>query len=97
MDLETVKTYLRIDEEADDTIILLMIDAVEQYITDAVGNFDKTNPKTKMLFFLLMQEFYENRTLMQNSEREQKISHIAQSIILQLQVEELMKDGEVIA
>ena len=35
MSLELVKKYLRIDEDADDDVLQIMMDAAKQYIIDA--------------------------------------------------------------
>ena len=56
MNIDAVKEYLRIDDDADDTTIGIMIDAAKEYIKDAVGRCDEENPKTKLLFYTLMQK-----------------------------------------
>lgn len=93
MDIETVKEYLRIDDDADDVIIQIMMDAAEQYITDAVGGYDENNPKTTMLFLMLMQDFYENRILTVKEAEKQRLSYVVTTMVAQLQVEELLKEG----
>ena len=64
MDIDAVKEYLRIDDDADDMTIELMMNAAKEYIKDAVGKCDEKNPKTQMLFMLIIQDLYENRVLM---------------------------------
>lgn len=92
MDIDTVKEYLRIDDDADDYVIEMMIAAAKEYIKDAVGRCDEQNPKTKMLFFMLMQDFYENRVLVAKESDKQRLAHVVGSIVLQLQAAEL--EGE---
>jgi len=93
MDIEAVKEYLRIDDDADDKTIELMMNAAKEYIKDAVGKCDEENPKTRMLFMLLMQDFYENRVLTVKESDKQRVSHVVSSIVLQLQLAEL-EDGK---
>ena len=45
MDIDAVKEYLRIDDDADDMTIELMMNAAKEYIKDAVGKCDEKNPK----------------------------------------------------
>ena len=89
MNLEMVKQYLRIDEDYDDEIIRIMMDAAEQYIIGAVGKFDKKNPKARMLFLAIMQDLYENRVLNIKEDDKQRMSYTFGTIVLQLQCEEL--------
>lgn len=92
MDIDAVKEYLRIDDDADDRTIDLMMSAAKDYIKDAVGKCDEQNPKTKMLFMILMQDFYENRVFIVKESDKQRLTHIVGSIVLQLQAAEL--EGE---
>lgn len=87
MELNDVKAYLRIDDDADDTVLELMMQAAEEYIQDAVGWCDLTRPKMKLLYFLLLQDFYENRVLVVKEADRQRLTQVASSIILQLQLE----------
>ena len=89
MDIDAVKEYLRIDDDADDMTIELMMSAAKEYIKDSVGKCDEQNPKTRMLFLLLIQDFYENRVLIVKEADKQRLSHVVGSMILQLQAAEL--------
>ena len=89
MDIDAVKEYLRIDDDADDMTIELMMNAAKEYIKDAVGRYDEKNPKTRILFFAIMQDFYENRILTVKEADKQRLSHVFGSIVLQLQMAEL--------
>lgn len=89
MDIDAVKEYLRIDDDTDDMTIELMMSAAKEYIKDAVGRCDEKNPKTRLLFYALMQDFYENRILVVKEADKQRLSHVIGSIVLQLQMAEL--------
>ena len=93
MTLDDVKTYLRIDTDADDTVIKIMMEATEQYIMDSVGFYDVANAKMKILYWLVMQDFYENRVLTVKEADKQRLAHAVSSIVMQLQTEELLKAG----
>lgn len=96
MDIESVKNYLRIDTDADDETIKIMMEATESFIKDAVGAYDAENPKVKMLYFLIMQDFYENRVLVVKEADKQRLAYVVSSIVLQLQAEELLKAGDAV-
>lgn len=94
MDINAVKEYLRIDHDADDKIIGIMIEAAKEYIRSAVGRCDEANPKTKLLFYTLMQDFYENRVLTVKESDKQRLAHATNSIVLQLQAQLLQEENE---
>ena len=94
MTLDDVKAYLRIDEDADDMVLEVMMQAAEQYIKDAVGFYEEENPKIKMLYWLVIQDFYENRVLVVKEADKQRLSYVVSSIVMQLQTEALLKEGE---
>lgn len=94
MTLDDVKAYLRIDEDADDMVLEVMMQATEQYIRDAVGFYEEENPKIKMLYWLVIQDFYENRVLVVKETDKQRLSCVVSSIVMQLQTEALLKEGE---
>lgn len=86
MDMTVVKKYLRIDFDDDDEIIQLIMDAAKDYIKGAVGSFDITNPKVKLLYLRLVATMYENKLFTVDTSND-KVSWITSSIILQLQLE----------
>lgn len=94
MMLDDVKAYLRIDEDADDVVLEVMMQAAEEYIKDAVGFYEEENPKIKMLYWLVIQDFYENRVLVVKEADKQRLSYVVSSIVMQLQTEALLKEGE---
>lgn len=93
MDIDAVKEYLRIDDDADDMTIELMMNAAREYIKDAVGKYDAKNPKTQMLFMLIIQDLYENRVLTVKEADKQRLTHVVGSMILQLQMSQLEEEN----
>lgn len=92
VDLETVKEFLRIEQDytLEDGLLMLMIENAEQYILDAVDNFnydnDKQMTKAKLLSLVLVNDWYENREYMTDGKVTQKVRHTVQSLLLQLQL-----------
>ena len=87
MDKKKVKEYLRVDFDEDDGIIEQMMAAAENYIIAAVGKYDSSNEKANMLFMALVQDLYDNRTLMVTEQQKKRMSYTFGSIILQLQLQ----------
>lgn len=85
--LDMVKQYLRIDTDADDGLLGMMMGAAEAYIIAAVGSFDSSDRRVRILFLALMQDFYENRTYTVTEAQRRRLAHTQASIILQLQCE----------
>lgn len=85
MDLENVKSFLRVDFEDDDNLIKCIMEAAKLYIKDTVGEYDKDNPKANLLFMALVQDLYDNRELMVTEQKKKRMSYTYASIILQLQ------------
>lgn len=92
MDINEVKDFLRIDEDADENILLIMMQAAEEYIKDSVGFFEPENNKMKILYWLVIQDFYENRVLVVKEADKQRLSYAVSSIVMQLQTEALLKE-----
>ena len=88
MDLYEIKRFLRIDFDDDDGILELIASAAEEYIKGAVGSFDYSNPKMKLLFLSIVSSMYENRLYTVDTANE-KLSWINGSMLLQLQLEEI--------
>ena len=68
-------------------------DRTKEYIKDAVGRCDEENPKTKLLFYTLMQDFYENRVLTVKESDKPRLAHTTNSIVLQLQAQLLQEEN----
>lgn len=78
MTLEEVKSYLRIDYEEDDILLISLIDISEEYIDSCVGTAYKTDEKAIKLANLLKKkliaDMFENRgTEISNSTRKDTI------------------------
>ena len=87
MTLEEVKNFLKVDFDDDDSLITLEIEAAEEYITDAVGQYKESSARMKLLLLNIVSALYENRvyTVMQTSE---KVQYSLRSMVLQLQLED---------
>lgn len=96
MTLADVKAYLRVDGTDEDTLIQTMMSAAESYIIAAVGKFDETDKRAQMLYFAAVQDMYDNRQLVAVSSTgysaSQYFRHMIQSLVTQLQVEQLLPD-----
>lgn len=83
--LSEVADFLKVEE--DDSSLGIILDAATETLENAVGNIDiDSSARTKLALFLLMQNIYDNRTLLESRNGE-KMSNIARTIILQLQLE----------
>lgn len=93
MDLATVKLFLRIDCDDDDEILELIMCAAQDYIIGAVGKCDFTKSKVKLLFLTIMQDMYDNRSML-GTDKIQQLSYTVNSIMQQLSLELLLEAGE---
>ncbi|WDL98129.1 head-tail connector protein [Alicyclobacillus sp. ALC3] len=60
--LTDTKNFLRVDFTDDDSLIQILIDAAEQYLTIATGkSFDSTNPVAQHVCYMLVASAYMNR------------------------------------
>lgn len=84
MELSFVKNFLRVDFDDDDAYIQLLIETAEEYITNAVGEFDTKNPLMRLLALTLISSLYDNRQY--TVEKDSKTAYILRSMILQLQL-----------
>lgn len=84
MTLEEMKLFLKIDFDDDDSLLLLMIEAAKEYIVDAIGKYDETSARTRILLFLLVSNMYETRSFTVDKSNE-KVAYAVRSMVLQLQ------------
>ena len=93
MELDDVKAYLRVDSTAEDDVIELMMEAASKFIEEAVGQFDTDDARAKLLFLAVVQDLYDNRTLVASSTQGYSVSEsmrkMRSDFIFQLQVEQL--------
>ena len=95
MDLEDIKTYLRIDGDEEDGLLRTMIDAGKEFIRSAVGEYDDTDSTAQVLLAAVVQNMYDNRELMQSEQQVKKrIEYTFQSMILQLRMKYGLKQEE---
>lgn len=92
MTLDDIKMYLRVDFDDDDKLLEQMMKAAEGYIAGAVGSYNPQDAKASLLFMALVQDLYDNRTLMVTEQQQKRMSYTYRSIILQLQYQS--KEGE---
>ena len=85
MDLSTVKDFLKVDFLDDDSYILFLIDVAKEYITDAIGEYDETSARHKLLALNIIANLYENRLYTIDKSNE-KVMYTIRSMILQLQL-----------
>lgn len=86
--LEDTKNYLRIDYDTDDVLLKTLMSSAEHYLSDAISNFEnkinknKFKERAKILGYVLVQEWYDNRELRENKD----VSYTVRSLLTQLQV-----------
>lgn len=87
MTLSDVKLYLRVDGEAEDTLITQLMAVADGYMSDAVTNYSTNYGKNEgytaradMAKLAIIADLYENR----NIEDSHSLSRTVQSIINQL-------------
>lgn len=63
INLEYVKTFLRVDDDADDDVITALIDTSVSYCRSAIGeNVDFDEPRVELLQCMYIADMYDNRT-----------------------------------
>lgn len=93
--LDEVKDYLRVEDDSDDVQITSMMEFAKNYIVDAVGVFDETNPTAVMLAKAITQDVFDHRELMQSDQQQKKsIEYMYKSMIMQLQIAQFKKSDE---
>ncbi|QLY82236.1 head-tail connector protein [Clostridium intestinale] len=81
-----VKSWLKIDFDEDNEDIQMLIDAAELYLKNATEkDYDSTNPLAVLYCRVLVTDWYENRSLMQDNKTSDKVRFTLQSIKMQLQ------------
>ena len=98
MTLAEVKQYLRVDGNEEDELIQMMMTAAKDFVIGAVGVYDESSAKAKMLYLYATQDMYDNRKLVAVNtagySASQYYRSMTESLIRQLQMEELIKKEE---
>ena len=92
MDLKTVKDFLRVDFDDDDSLITIEMMAAEKYVENAVGKYDDDNPLANLLLLNIVTNMYDERSLTVTDK--QKANYTTRNIILQLQLDEYGDDSD---
>ena len=84
MDIETVKNYLRVDYDDDDELILLMLDAVLDEMSELIKDFDRDAPtnRQKLLILAYVKELYDSRGKITASNGQEKMRYVVQSLMM---------------
>lgn len=85
--IEEIKKYLRIDFDDDDQYIELLRLTAREYIQDAIGTYDESSSRVKLLTLCIIGDLYENRQYTA-SKFSDRASRTIQTIVLQLQCAE---------
>lgn len=85
LNIDEVKSYLRIDGDYDDALILDLISAADEYVEDAVGTlYDVDSARAKLLKLFVIRDLYDGES------KELKVGSIAErrvaDFVLQLQM-----------
>lgn len=89
--LEEASEYLKVEE--DDVVFNLAFDAACETVVAAVGKFDENSARMKLALFLIMQQLYDNRSIL-GTKNNERISYIARTVLLQMQLENYSEDED---
>lgn len=87
MELDVIKSYLRIDFEDDDNLLMLMLETADLFLEGAIKHWDKIKKSEKysqkviILIVAVIQNLYDNRGL---SIKEANFDRVITSLINQL-------------
>jgi len=87
--LEEVKTFIRVDYDDDDNLIELLIDNAENYLKDAIDDYDskieneRFKNKTRLAILVLVSNWYDNRDFTE-FKIEEKVRYTLHSLIQQM-------------
>ncbi len=91
--LAEAKQQLKVETDADDTLINMEILAAEIFVENVTGKkFDDTNVLAKILCLMLVQDMYDSRTL--TTGETEKLTVTANAIITQLKACKEMTSAE---
>ncbi|MDT9337848.1 head-tail connector protein [Clostridium perfringens] len=84
MNFEEVKEFLKVDFPDDDNYINLLIEVAIEYINDAIGVFNPSKAKHRLLALTIIDTMYKERSYVVDS-KNSSIQYILRSIVLQEQ------------
>lgn len=91
--LEEAKQWIRVDGNHDDALILIIITAAEEYLKNATGKeYDSTNRLARLLCFVLITDWYENREQIGNISGKYRFT--VQAILAQLKYRPEQEAGD---
>lgn len=93
MELEYIKSFLKVDFDDDDEMIQLLSDVAAKYIEAATGKFNYSDPRVKLLALVIITELCEKRSFSVEKAGE-KAQYTIHSIISQLQAEEYLNNDD---
>ena len=83
--LNEVKSYLRVDFNDDDALITKIMRVADEYLPEAIGNYNRNSERADMLALIVIADLYEKREL--SPKVSANTSKLVQSFTLQLQLE----------
>ncbi|BBF45071.1 hypothetical protein lbkm_3830 [Lachnospiraceae bacterium KM106-2] len=81
--LEFIKLYLRVDTDAEDELIKLLIDVAREFVIDSVGVCDESKAEVRILMLSIISTLYEKRCF--TVEKSDEVQYTFNQIIMQLQ------------
>ncbi|HAT4161913.1 head-tail connector protein [Clostridium perfringens] len=90
MNFEEVKEFLKVDFPDDDNYINLLIEVAIEYVNDAIGIFNPSKAKHRLLALTIIDTMYKERSYVVDS-KNSSIQYILRSIVLQ---EQFGSDGD---
>lgn len=85
MELNEIKSFLKIDFDDEDEYISLLIEVAIEYIEDSIGYFNLNRAKQRYLLLVLVRDMYESRSFT-TDEVSEKVRYIVRSIVIQEQL-----------
>ena len=82
MTISDLKQAIRVDYDDDDAYIALLMEAATDYISDAVGEYDESNPRHELMLIALVDDAYRKRSY--TVEKTDHTRYIVRSIVAQL-------------
>lgn len=87
MTLKYVKNFLKVDFNADDEYIQLLIDVADKYVAHFLGeNYNEEDPRIKLMKLTLISTMYQNREYIVPNGNED-VQYTLKSIKRQLELE----------